>query len=223
MHPLVVAGLVVTFAVLGVVGYRAEQKRLRLLRHWVRARGLVERPGKVRGWDVRYPGLKLFGRGHSRHADHVFEGAYGGRPVTCLDYVFVTGSGKNRTTHRRAVVVMEAGFVTIPLEIRREHVLDKVGEFLGAGDIDFESAEFSRTFHVASPDRKWAYDVIHTRTMEYLLQAPAFTVAFGLGEVAVWRTGRLEGPAADEALKMARRMIELVPDYVVQQMKGGQR
>ncbi len=101
--------------------------------------------------------------------------------MTCLDWQFVTGSGKNRQTHRHAVVIVETGLPVIPLEIRREHLLDKVGEFLGHDDIDFESAEFSRTFHVTAADRKWAYDVIHTRTMEYLLQAPPFTIAFGFG------------------------------------------
>jgi hypothetical protein len=134
--------------------------------------------------------------------------------------MFVTGSGKNRTTHRRAVVIVELGFPVIPLVIRREHALDRVGEFLGLDDIDFESAEFSRTFHVSSSDRKWAYDVIHTRTMEYLLQAPPFTVAYGMGEIAVYKNGRLQPADCDAALKVARTMIELLPDYVVARLKG---
>ena len=45
-------------------------------------------------------------------------------------------------------------------------------------------------------DRKWAYDVIHTRTMEYLLQAPSFTIEFGFGEIAVYKTGLLRSRAA---------------------------
>ena len=43
------------------------------------------------------------------------------------------------------------------------------GEFFGHDDIDFESAEFSRNFYVKSSDRKWAFDILHARAMEFLL------------------------------------------------------
>jgi hypothetical protein len=39
----------------------------------------------------------------------------------------------------------------------------------GYQDIKFESAEFSKTFCVRSPDKKFAYDVCHAQMMEYLL------------------------------------------------------
>ena len=221
MHPAVVALAIVAGIGLMILGWRQEQKRLRLLRHWGRTRGLAPLADGRKGWDKRYPGLKELQRGHSRQSRLTLAGEIDGRRTVCLDYVFVTGSGKNRTTHRRAMVIVELDFPVIPLVIRREHALDRVGEFLGLDDIDFESAEFSRAFHVSSSDRKWAYDVIHTRTMEYLLQAPAFTVAFGMGEIAVYKTGRLQPADCDAALKVARTMIELLPDYVVARLKGG--
>ena len=39
----------------------------------------------------------------------------------------------------------------------------------GYQDIKFESAEFSKTFCVRSPDKKFAYDVCNAKMMEYLL------------------------------------------------------
>ena len=221
VHPAVLAGVIAAAVVVGVLGWRQEQRRLRLLLHWARNRGLLRREGKQRDWHQRYPGLQVLQRGHSRKSTLTLEGEIDGRRVVCLDYVFVTGSGKNRTTHRRALVIVETGFPVIPLTIRREHVFDKVGEFLGHDDINFESAEFSRTFHVSAADRKWAYDVIHTRTMEYLLGAPHVTIAFGLGEIAVERTGRLQARHCREALKVAHTMIEFIPDYALTQLKGG--
>lgn len=220
MHPALVALLIVVFLGAMVLAWRQEQKRLRRLRHWAHARGLAPLSDARRGWDTRYPGQKVFQRGHSRQAGLVLAGEVEGRRTFCLDYKFVTGSGKNRTTHRRAVVIVETGHPVIPLVIRREHAFDRVGEFLGFDDIDFESAEFSRTFHVSSSDRKWAYDVIHTRTMEYLLQAPHVTISFGMGEIAVYRTGRLQPAECEAALKVARTMIDLLPDYVVARLKG---
>ena len=65
------------------------------------------------------------------------------------------------------------------VSIRAEHWGDKLVQAIGFDDIDFESAEFSRKFFVKSPDKRWAYDVIHQETMDYLLQAPDAAVEFG--------------------------------------------
>jgi hypothetical protein len=55
------------------------------------------------------------------------------------------------------------------LTIRHENFFLKVAEVFGYQDIKFESAEFSKTFCVRSPDKKFAYDVCNTQMMEYLL------------------------------------------------------
>jgi hypothetical protein len=130
------------------------------------------------------------------------------------------GHGKNRSTHNRGVVILHCDFPTVPLFIRRESPLDRVGEFFGADDIDFESSEFSRRFFVKSSDRKWAYDVIHTRTMEYLMKAPAFTIEFGFGEIAIYKNGWFDLDRYEQALKLAWDLYEMIPDFVVRQMKG---
>ena len=49
--------------------------------------------------------------------------------------------------------------------------------------IEFESIEFNRRFFVSSPNRRWAYDVIHPRTMEFLLGSPPIAIEFGQGTV----------------------------------------
>ena len=85
--------------------------------------------------------------------------------MTLMDYQYTTGSGKNRSTHNKGLVIIGCDHPTIPLQIRRENPFDKVGEFLGMDDIDFESAEFSRKFYVKSSDRKSAYDVINARSI----------------------------------------------------------
>jgi hypothetical protein len=55
------------------------------------------------------------------------------------------------------------------LTIRHENFLTRVAEVFGYHDIKFESAEFSKTFCVRSPDKKFAYDVCNAKMMEYLL------------------------------------------------------
>ncbi|MCK9997461.1 MAG: hypothetical protein KAH56_14395, partial [Candidatus Krumholzibacteria bacterium] len=162
-----------------------------------------------------------FQKGHSRHAKNIIKGEFNGRSVTLMDYRYTVGHGKNRSTHNRGVVLLACDFPTVPLFIRRENPLDRVGEFFGADDIDFESAEFSRKFFVKSADRKWAYDVVHTRTMEYLMKSPScFTIEFGFGEIAIYQNGWCGTDNYEKALEMAWDLHELIPDYVVRQMKG---
>ncbi|PID79263.1 hypothetical protein CSB20_10965 [bacterium DOLZORAL124_64_63] len=220
MPPVFFLIFVVLMIMAGVYAWHQERKRREELHRWAFRYGWKMLGHSRDDWASRYPGLALFGRGGGQVGDNIITGHFRGRAVTVLDYKYVTGSGNSRTTHHFGVVLMETGFPVVPLEIRREHVFDKVGEFLGGGDIDFESAEFSRTFHVASSDRKWAYDVIHARTMEYLLGAPPFCIEFGFGEVAVYKMGRSRTADFEAQVEMAAKLIDLVPDFVVRQMKG---
>jgi len=215
--------IIIIILAIGVVGFFAwqeEKKRREALLAWAHQRGWRLVSAKSKSMHQDYPGLKVFQKGHSRYAKNIIKGEVHGRPVTMMDYRYVVGHGKNRSTHNRGLVILQTDFPTVPMFIRRESALDRVGEFFGADDIDFESSEFSRKFYVKSNDRKWAYDVIHTRTMEYLMRAPSFTIEFGLGEIAVYKTGWCDTDRYDKALELLWDLHELIPDYVVRQMKG---
>ena len=54
--------------------------------------------------------------------------------------------------------------------LRREGLFDRMAGALGFDDIDFESVEFSRRFHVKSSDKRFAYDLIDAGMMQFLLQ-----------------------------------------------------
>ncbi len=221
MPPVGIIVILAAIAVFGIFVWRKEQQRRQALLAWAAARRWRFQRKGLPDLRSRFPGLKILDRGHSRSNGNVITGTVDGREVLCLDYKYVTGSGKNRSTHSVGMVIMDCGFPTIPLLIRREHVFDKVGEFLGADDIDFESVEFSRRFYVKSNDRKWAYDIIHSRTMDYLMQAPALNIEFGMGAIAVYRSGYNNPAQHEEALKVASTMLDLIPDYVVKQMVSG--
>jgi len=218
--PYLFAAFVIILIILAVYAWRQEQKRREALRIWCRKHGWKLAGHSVTGWDHDYQGIRLFDRGHSKSGDNIITGHFHGRPVTLLDYQYSTGSGKNRTTHHRGVTILGCEFPTVPLQIRREHAFDKVGAFLGGGDIEFESAEFNRTFFVKSADRKWAYDVIHTRFMEYLLSAPHFSVEFGFGEIAIFRNGKCSPEQYEQQVEMAWQLYQLIPEFLIKQMKG---
>ncbi len=217
--------LLIILAVIGVgiFAWYNDKKRREALALWARAKGWRLHGGDLKGLDSEYPGLKFFDKGHSRRARNVISGQDDGRSVRLMDYQYVTGSGKNRTTHNVGVVLLQTDFPVIPLTIRRENPFDKVGEFFGVDDIDFESAEFSRKFYVKANDKKWAYDVIHQRTMDYLLAAPKYNVAFGFQEIAITKSGRFAPDSYEAALEMAHGLYDLIPEYVIHQLRGGER
>ena len=220
MAPYLFGLFVVLICIAAIYSWNQEEKRRTALKAWCQRQGWSLLGHSVRGWEVDFPGIKLFKQGYGQEGDNIITGHFRGRPVTLMDYEYTTKSGKSRTTHRYGVTILACDFPTVPLQIRREYLFDRVGEFLGAGDIDFESAEFSRKFHVKSSDRKWAYDIVHNRTMEYLLEAPEFSIEFGFGEIVISQKGRCSPEQYEDQVAMAMKLYELIPEYVIKQMKG---
>jgi len=216
----IVPGLIVVFVAVAAYGVYAWARRRKELQQWAAARGLTYHQGRDYGFDRTYQALKCLDQGHTRYACNVMTGQWSGLPVVCFDYRYRTGSGKNERTHTFSGVILRSPVPLKPLLIRREGLLDKIGEFLGADDIDFESAEFSRRFFVKSSDKRWAYDVIHQRMMEYLLAGPDLNVEFGVQEV-VASDGRDWRPAAFQAAAdHLKGILDLLPDYLVEQQKA---
>jgi len=220
MQPVLVILIIIAFAGVAYYFHRLEQQRREALLLWATKQGFDFKPAKRKGLQDRWAGLKILQKGHSQSGRNFITGRWEGRDVTMFDFQFVTGSGKNRQTHRRGLVILATDHPTIPLQIRRENPFDKVGEFLGMDDIDFESAEFSRKFYVKSSDRKWAYDVIHARTMDYLLRERFQELEFGFAELCVIKNGRHDPQSYEESFRFAKGLLDLIPDYVVKQMKG---
>ncbi len=147
-------------------------------------------------------------------------GRWSDLPITAFDYHYATGSGKNRSDHYFSAVIIAGPVPLKPLYIRREGFFDKLTEFFGFDDIDFESAEFSRKFFVKSPDKRWAYDVIHQRMMEYLLAAPDFGIQFDLMHLIAWRSRKFSLADFQAAAELICGILDRLPEYVVRQQKG---
>jgi hypothetical protein len=211
--PIVV---IVVAAVIALNVYFSSRRRKELAAY-ARERGLNFRPDKDRGMDDRYKEFKCLRRGRSRYAHNIITGELQGLAVNAFDYHYTTGHGKNRRTHRFSALVVRSPVAIKPLLIRRENVFDKVTEFFGLDDIDFESAEFSRKFFVKSADKRWAFDVIHQRTMEYLLGAPEFSVQFDNENIIAWRSRRFHAKDFDEACGLIKGILDRMPGYLHRQ------
>lgn len=184
MPPGLFIPLLIVFAVaaiaMGVYAMAQERKRREALAALASSLGLTFDPGGDHSHDNRYP-FSCFTRGHSRKAYNTLEGrlTLAGRsfPCRCGDYLYkiTSSNGKSTSTrtYRFSYLLLGVPFRGVKnLSIRSETWFDKVKGALGFDDIDFESEEFSRKFHVQSSDRRFAYAVVHPRMMEFLLAHP---------------------------------------------------
>ena len=208
-------------AALIAVGLWFGAKRKKEIAAWATNAGLTFSPRSDRTYDNRYPEFGCLHRGHSRSAYNIASGFWNDRPLEAFDYRYVTGHGKNRTTHTFSGIILASGLSLKPLQIRSENVLDKLTEFFGADDIDFESDQFSREFHVKSPDRKWAFDVLHQRTMEFLLSNPKFSIEFDTESIICWRNRRFDLQKRESAISVVEGILDRLPEYLVREQRKG--
>ncbi|MHC4768301.1 MAG: hypothetical protein ACYTEI_06280 [Planctomycetota bacterium] len=160
------------------MGWLAEKKRREALAAMAARLGWRFDPRRDRDHDDEYAHFEIFRRGHSRAAFNTLTGEaeIGGRrfPAKAGDFMYKittsTGKSTHTKTYRFSYLILHLPYAGVPdLLIRREGVLDKIAGAFGFDDIDFESAEFSRRFCVKSPDKRFAYDVVDPRMIEFLL------------------------------------------------------
>lgn len=224
--PLVIIAIVGIFVALAIFGHLQAKKRREALAAWASGLGLRFNEGKDHGFDERYPEFNCLRSGSNRYAYNIIDGEYRARQVMAFDYHYETHStdskGRRQTHHHHfSAVIIRTDIPLKPLLIRSENIFDKIGSVFGFDDIDFESAQFSREFHVSSPDRRWAYDVLHARAMEYLLNQPRRSIEFDTRHVIAWRSGRTAQPTDHQAaLDLVLGLLDQLPEYVKQQQTG---
>lgn len=157
-----------------------------------------------------------FGAGHSRMIYNVVAGELPWSTFYTYDYRYVTGSGKSRQVHEHGIVAFRVPLSFTKLSIRSEGFLDKIGGALGLRDIQFESDEFNREYHVSCDDDRFAFDILHPSMMQFFLSLPRLSWQM-MGPYIVlvnngdWPVGSLPG-----IIETAEQFVQLIPDYVRQ-------
>ena len=226
---IIVWGLTVAVIAAIVLSMRAAARRRKLLSTWAALRGLAFSPGPDHSFRSTYPGFGCLDWGDAdRHALNIMTGELHGHRCTAFDYHYETHStdskgNRTSTSHHFSAVILHSELPLKRLQIRPERFFDKITEFFGYDDMDFESAEFSRKFHVKAPDRRWAFDVIHQRTMQFLLDQPQFTIQFEGNSAIAYRSSRFRPREFDAAAKTLAGIFDGLPDYLRRQLKEGVR
>lgn len=90
---------------------------------------------------------------HSARVRNLLSGKRDGIPFELADYSFVTGGGKHSHHHQHSVVVVRPGFPVPDFHLRHENWLDKIGDYVGWHDLDFDHRpEFSRRYFLRGKD-----------------------------------------------------------------------
>jgi hypothetical protein len=219
----IVALFVAAFAALAAWQYYAAKKRRQALKSWASSHGLSFNPTRDYTLDERFP-FGCLKQGHRRYAYNRLHGSWRGRELIAFDYHYETYSydskGRRRTHHHHfSAVILKSQVPLKPLFIRPEGLFDKITEFLGFDDIDFESIEFSREFYVKAPDKRWAYDVLHPRAMEFLLNSPRFSIQFDGDWAIAYRSSRFSPEEFGEAAEVLYGIFERLPRYLKEQQR----
>ena len=146
-------------------------------------------PDRSHYYAHQFDQFDFFRRGDSRRAYNTLLGSISihGTPWTVKmgDFSYTEYSKRGITrrrsgfgiTNRFSYLIVVLPYKDVPdLLVRRERMFDSVKSWFGVDDIDFESAEFSRTFFVKSRDERFARDVVHNGMIEFLLASDPRTV-----------------------------------------------
>jgi len=214
----IVAGIILV-AGLAILGWLREKKRREALAALAGRLGMTFHPGRDKTLPLRYGFLDALRKGDQRYAFNILTGEHKGYPVTVFDYHYATHStnskGQRRTRHHYfSFFVLEHSRDFPELRIYPEGVWQKLGQMLGFDDIDFESLEFSKAFCVRSKDRKFAYDICHTRMMEYLLNNRDLSLEIEHRCVALSFSRRLKPEEIPARLNQLVHIVGLFPKYL---------
>lgn len=210
--PLLLFALAVPVFIYFVV--RAGRKRRAGLQAVAERLGLQFEPRTTEGLERSLNRLQALSEGSRPAVVNVLRGQYQGHDVRCFDFVATVRRGKQTETIRRGVAVLYLRAPLPRLLIAPENFLHKVAQVVGVSDIDFESDEFSRKFWVEAEDRKFAYDIVHPRMMEFLIERGPTSWEIRGNVLCHWTHGHFEPAEIEAGLDGLARFAGHIPDYV---------
>ena len=228
LHPgLLIGGFLLLFATLIAFNYWTAKKRRDALQAIAGQLGLSFSPEKDRFLASLFSFLKhvastgsSFSNRRNSYAFNVMSGTAGdGSEVRVFDYHYETRSkdsnGRSQTKHHYFSIftlILPASFPELIIE--PEGIFSKLGQALGFDDINFESMEFSRRFHVKSKDKKFAYDFCNGLMIDYLLQQGKLMIEVEGNVLALTFKGKLAIESIVPNYERLLRIRSLMPNYL---------
>ena len=221
---------------------RRAQERIDSMVAFAEQCGFAFSPLHDEGHDEEFAHFEVFGRGFARYAYNTISGEvdFGevvGR-VKAGDFsyktreTYYTTDSKGRMRQRTRIVkhdfsyfILELPFPEMPdLLIRREGLFDRIASAFGKNDIDFESSEFSKKYYVKCDSRKFAYDIVNQRMMEFLLETRPGVIDMERGRLSLTDGySKWDAERFGQSLGWSLRFLELWPEFVVEDLMEGKK
>jgi hypothetical protein len=224
-HPGKLIWPVSALIILMIVGFSAlfrkrEQTRSEVLAQWAEKKSLRYYADEDIYFKKEFEGFDCLAQGCRQKAYHIARGTMDDIKFVSFDYCYnSTGIGKGGEENYFSGVILESPILLTPLLIRPKRIEDKIAAFVGIEDINLESSEFNSKFYVSSPDKQWAYDVLHPRMMEFLLTRPALSIQFAQKHVIAWGQDFLTPDQLEAAAATIKGIIEKFPEYLVKKQQ----
>ncbi len=168
--------------------------------------------------------LPLFQVGSNRRVYNVASGAYRNREIICFDYQYTVGSGNDSRVYGFTCLLVKAVFAWPELVVHAHASGDWLQRPLFGGDeVKLESNEFNQQFLVRCPDRKFAYDVLHEKAMQFLLDHMSLLLEARGVSVLFYdcQAGQRDLPdGVTELLDSGCAFLDLLPDYLLKERAG---
>lgn len=168
----------------------------------------------------RFEGFSPFGLGSSPRLQNLICGNRDGIDWYLFDYSYQTqsGTGENQstTTHSYGIVAARVPLSLPRLTLTPENMFHRIGSKLGVQDLTFELEEFNRRYFIQSQDPKRAHDLLHPKAIEYLMGKPVRHWQMAGTYVLISQSGTLRPQQFHEMLSEMEGFLQLVPDYVRQ-------
>lgn len=217
MFIVIMVAFILLAIFLAVVLYIAERKRREALQAVARRLGLQYYARDHYELPSVFASSSLCGRGHSRRATNIIGGSSGAGALTYFDYRFTEGHGKESHTYNASACGILTPCSFPRLAIRPENFLDKAAGLVGFSDINLDLAEFNSRFHVECADKKFAYDVLHQRAMEFLLGRPDVSIEMMGNFFLFYYNSRLSAERVERLIRDAVAFAQLMPEYLKQE------
>jgi hypothetical protein len=167
----------------------------------------------------------LFSLGEGRACENVLEGSWRGRGLVEADYWYYTESSASEGSSSRSYRHFQVVLMPIPaflptVSVSPENFMTKVARHIGLSDINFESEEFNRRYNIKSKDRRFAFELIDARMIEWLLKKSGYSFETN-GATLLLYSGKKKPNEIPGVLDSACELVERVPRLVWNEYRTG--
>ncbi|HQY88399.1 MAG TPA: hypothetical protein PK402_07055 [Tepidisphaeraceae bacterium] len=224
----VIIGVIALMIVFGVISGKVASKRRAAMLAFAQQFGLEFFPDRDSSIASRFCHFNAFDQGFNRYGYNTMRGhveAPNGKfDLTAGDFHYEPESkdskgNRQRQSHYFSYAIFQPPFVMRPkMTMRRETFVDRVGGAIGFDDIDFENDAFSRKFHIKSDDRKFCYDLLDPRMIEWIMSTEPPNLVIAGGQLLVTWKGTWKVEEFSSNIEWLRQFVSKMPTHLVDRL-----